>query len=313
MRLASLLLLAPLLAAQGIRAADDPRPSDLNKIVSDYREAQLKNDPEVASALGDPRYDNQLSDYSVHGFNATLDRGRSFIDRLGTIDTTSLSDQQRHTRDALVSKLVQEQADAESKPWELPVTAASGFYLDLPLLVPELRFDTQADYEHYIERLKLVPTAFEQITTNLMSAIDDNRVLPKDQIDKIIEHANAIAAQKPEDSIFAMPLKKFPKSVSPADQASDKQEVLNAITRRVLPSYARFVKFLQTQYAAHAGAASPSQAYSAEQTTVITERARAEQLLGTKFDIKAYRETVLAVDDQPLDKRIAAWIQQQAK
>lgn len=251
MRLASLLLAVPLLACSCAHAAPDTpaqRTADLNKVFSDYWETTLKYNPEMASTLGDKRYDDQLSDYSVEGYNAALDRGRAFIDRLGAIDTTGLSDQEKLSKDMLVRTLIEQQEEAEFKPWELPVSQMSGLHLDLPQLVPQLSFDSQQDYDHYIDRLKKVPTAFEQITTNLMTGMDDHRVLPKYLIDKTIVQVNAIATQKPEDSPFALPLKKFPASVSAADQAADKQEILNVITRRVLPAYTRFGKFLQAQY-----------------------------------------------------------------
>ena len=61
-----------------------------------------------------------------------------------------------------------------------------GIHIELPQLVAQLSFDSQADYDNYVARLKAVPTAFEQITTNLMTAMDDNRVLPKYLIDKMI-------------------------------------------------------------------------------------------------------------------------------
>ncbi len=81
-----------------------------------------------------------------------------------------------------------------------------------------------------------------------MTAMDDNRVLPKYLIDKVIVQVNTIATQKPEDSPFALPLKKFPATLSKNEQLEDQQEVLAAIAHQVLPAYTRFGKFLQAQY-----------------------------------------------------------------
>ncbi len=252
----SLILVTSLLACSLAHAADVPQPAtqraaDLNKVFADYWEDQLKHNPEQASQLGDKRYDDQLSDYSVEAYNAALDRGRAFLDRLGAIDTAGLSDQEKLSKDILVRDLVERQEEARFKRWEMPINQMSGLHLDLPQLVPQLSFDSQKDYDNYIARLKQVPTAFNQITTNLMTGVDDNRVIPKYLIDKAIVQTTAIATRKPEDTPFALPLKKFPASISAADQASDKQEILNAITRQVLPAYARFGKFLQAQYEPH--------------------------------------------------------------
>jgi uncharacterized protein (DUF885 family) len=57
-----------------------------------------------------------------------------------------------------------------------------------------------------------------------------------------------LANQKPEDSPFASPLKKFPAAVSAAEQARIRTEMLDAIGKEVLPAYLRFVRFLEVSY-----------------------------------------------------------------
>ena len=233
--------------AQAAPSAQE-RKATLDKIYTDYWEDQLKHSPEEASSLGDKRYDAYLSDYSVAAYDAALDRGRGFIERLGAVNDTGLDEQTKLSKDLLVRTLVEQQEEAQFKPWEMPVTQFGGLHLDLPQLVPLLSFDSQKDYDNYIDRLKAVPTAFEQVTTNLMTGMDDNRVIPKYLIDKMIVQVNTIATQKPEDSPFALPLKKFPAGISAAKQEEDKQAVLSAIQHSVLPSYNRFGRFLQAQY-----------------------------------------------------------------
>ena len=220
----------------------------LDKVFADYWEDQLKRFPEMASSLGDERYNALLTDYSVAAYNKSLDQGRVFLERLSAIDTAGVDEQEKLSKDLLVRTLVEDQEEAQFKPWEMPVNQFNGPHIELPQLVGRLSFETQKDYDDYVSRLKLVPTAFEQVTTNLMTAMDDNRVLPKYLIDKVILQVNALATQKPEESPFAGPLKKFPASISVTQQAADKQEVLTAISRQVLPAYQRFSRFLQAQY-----------------------------------------------------------------
>ena len=77
------------------RAAPAPplssRVKTLNAIFSDYWEDLLKHQPEFASSIGDNRYNDQLSDYSVQAYNESLDRGRAFLTRLAEVDTTGMS------------------------------------------------------------------------------------------------------------------------------------------------------------------------------------------------------------------------------
>ena len=227
------------------------REKALNAVFSDYWEQQLKDSPEFASTLGDKRYDAQLSDYSVAGYNAQLQHDRVFLDRLGAIDTDGLPAQEQLSKDLLVRNLVDEQEEARFKPWEMPVSQFRGLHLELPQLVPQLSFDTADDYDHYITRLGKIPAAFAQITDNMMTGIDDNRLPPKFLLEKALVQVNTLAQQKPEDSPFALPLKKFPASISQAQQAEIRQQVLKAIATRVLPAYARFGRFLSAQYVPH--------------------------------------------------------------
>jgi uncharacterized protein (DUF885 family) len=227
------------------------REKALNAVFSDYWQQQLKDEPEFASTLGDKRYDDQLSDYSVAGYNARLERERAFLNRLGEIDTTGLPEQEQLSKDLLVRKLVDEQEVARFKPWEMPVSQFSGLHLDLPELVPQLSFDTADDYEHYVARLGKIPTAFAQITNNMMTGMDDNRVPPKYLLEKVLVQVNTLAQQKPDDSPFALPLKKFPASIPSTQQEEIRQRVLKAISTQVLPAYARFGRFLKAQYVPH--------------------------------------------------------------
>ena len=227
------------------------REKALNAVFSDYWEQQLKDSPEFASTLGDKRYDDQLSDYSVAGYNALLQHDRVFLDRLGAIDTDGLPAQEQLSKDLLVRKLVDEQEEARFKPWEIPVSQFRGLHLELPQLVPQLSFDTADDYDHYVTRLGKIPAAFAQITDNMMTGIDDNRLPPKFLLEKALVQVNTLAQQKPEDSPFALPLKKFPASISQAQQTEIRQQVLKAIATQVLPAYARFGRFLSAQYVPH--------------------------------------------------------------
>jgi uncharacterized protein (DUF885 family) len=227
------------------------REKALNAVFSDYWQQQLKDSPEFASTLGDKRYDDQLSDYSVAGYNAHLEHDRAFLDRLGAIDTAGLPEQEELSKDLLVRSLVEEQEEARFKPWEMPATQFHGLHLELPQLVPQLSFDTADDYDHYVARLGKVPAAFAQISDNMMTGMDDNRVPPKFLLEKALVQVNTLAQQKPEDSPFALPLKKFPASISEAQQTEIRQRVVKVIATQVLPAYARFGRFLSAQYIPH--------------------------------------------------------------
>jgi uncharacterized protein (DUF885 family) len=231
-------------APQGL----DDRRKALNDLFSQIWEDHLSHSPEFASSIGDKRFNDQLTDYSVAAYNDQLGRDRDYLVRLGGIDTTGLSDQEVLSKDLMARELIQDLEESEFKLWEMPVNQFSGLHSELPQLVARLPFDTVKDYDDYIARLGKVPNAFDQITTNMLTGIDDHRVPPKYLLEKVLVQVNAITSQKPEDSPFARPLKKFPAAISAADQTRIHDAVLAAIQKQVFPAYMRFARFLQGQY-----------------------------------------------------------------
>ncbi|WP_158751886.1 DUF885 family protein [Acidobacterium sp. S8] len=245
--LASFLLLAPAHFASYAQSVAE-RSKALNTLFSDMWEDRLQHSPEFASSIGDKRWNDRLTDYSVAAYNERLTRGRDYLIRLGSIDTTGLSDQEQLSKDLMARQLAEEQEAANFKPWEMPVDQFNGLQSELPQLVSVLSFDSVKDYDDYIARLKEIPNAFQQITDNMMTGIDDHRVPPKYLLEKVLVQVNTIAQQKPEETPFASPLKKFPSSISAADQDRIKASLLDVIQKQVQPAYTRFAKFLQGVY-----------------------------------------------------------------
>jgi uncharacterized protein (DUF885 family) len=253
--LLALIAVAPgvLFAAQSTSSASQSLPlgsrvKTLNAIFSDAWEDRLKHQPEFASTIGDKRYNDQLSDLSVQAYNDSLARGRAFLTRLAEVDTTGMSDQEQLSKELMVRSLIEDQEEARFKPWELPVNQFYGLQVDLPGLVPQLTFASEKDYDDYIARLKKLPIAFQQTTDDMSIGMDDHREPPAYLMQKVLAQVNSITNDKPQDSPFALPVQKFPASISATQQARIKEEVLAAITNQVNPAYARFGKFLQSQY-----------------------------------------------------------------
>ncbi len=221
---------------------------DLSSLFNDIWQDKLKHNPEYATYLGDKRYDTELTDYSPRAVNDALARGRGFIVRLSTIDTSSLSAQEQLSAQLMLRSLIEDQEAAPFKEWEMPVNQYDGLQLDLPQLADHTSFDTADDYDHYIARLAKVPLAFTQTMTNMQSGIDEHRTPPQYLMEKVLAQTQGVAAQKPEDSPFAQPLKKFPKTISASERQRISEALLDAIAKQVVPSYQRFAKFLTVVY-----------------------------------------------------------------
>ncbi|HWT66352.1 MAG TPA: DUF885 domain-containing protein, partial [Terracidiphilus sp.] len=167
---------------------------------------------------------------------------------LAAIDPAGLSEQDRTSRDLLLRRLTDDQEGAEFKPWEMPLNQMGGIHSAYPRLVAQLDFSSAKDYDDWIARLRLLPHAFDQIINNMAIGVDDHRVPPKYLLEKALVQVKQLAEQRPEDSPLALPLKKFPASISAADQERIKSDMLAVIEKQVLPAYARLARFLEVTY-----------------------------------------------------------------
>ena len=234
-------------AATAPQSLEDRR-KELNRIFSEYWEDNLRHSPEFASALGDKRYNHQISDYSVRAFNDGLAREQAFLMRLAAVDNIGFTAQENISRDLLLRQFTEDQESSEFKEWEMPVDQRGGIHTTYPQLVAQLSFAMVKDYDDWIARLHLIPKAFEQTERNMSIGVEDHRVPPKYLLEKALDQVKELAHQKPEDSPLAQPLKSFPASIPAAEQTRIKQEMLDAIGKEVLPAYLRFQRFMEVTY-----------------------------------------------------------------
>ncbi len=226
----------------------EDRRKALNDLFHDYWEDRLKHEPEFASVIGDKRYNDQTSDYSVAAVNDQLAREQNFLLSLASIDPTGFTDQEKTSQELLIRTFELDEEAAEFKEWEIPVDQMGGTYRDYPDLAAELSFATVKDYDDWIARLHALPTAFRQVTENMSIGMEDGRVPPKYLLQKALDQVKQLANQKPEDSPLALPLKNFPAAISATDQQRIKTEMLGAIAKEDLPAYLRLARFLEVSY-----------------------------------------------------------------
>ena len=235
-------------AAPATAASIEANRKAADQLYKDYWEENLKHNPEMASSMNDKRYNDQISDYSVKAYHENLAREQDLLMKLAAIDDTGFTDQEKISRELLMRRLAMGEEESEFKPWEMPVTQMDGIQTTYPRLVAQLSFTTVKDYDDWIARLHLIPTAFDQVTTNMSIGMDDNRVPPKYLLEKVLVQVQQLAGQKPEESPFALPLKKFPASLKPGEQERIKADMLDAIQKEVQPAYKRFGRFLEVSY-----------------------------------------------------------------
>ena len=242
-----------LLVCAGIAFGEDAsleaRRSELRKILTDDWEYQLRTFPELATRTGDRRYNDKLTDNSPEALARHIEHQKELLRRLEAIDTTGFPEQERLNK-ALVVRAAREETEAATfKEWEMPANQFYGPHHAFVSMVADTPFDTVKDYENYIGRLRQIPHALDQSIANMRQGMTDKLMPPRYLLEKVATQAQSIADVVAEQSAFTKPVQKFPVAVPATDQKRLRDEVLAAVKNEVLPAYAKFAKFVKTEYA----------------------------------------------------------------
>ncbi len=246
MRLSRILLVSLLSSgafAQNMKPVAD-RLAAQNALFDEYYETDLRTRPEMATAFGDYRYNDKLTDYSLQGIAAREKSNEEFLARIQAIPTDSFSDQDQLSHDLLIRVLQQRVADFNLKEYEMPINQQSGIHTnlaDLPLAVP---LDSVKHYEDYISRLHQIPRAFDQVTEVLRAGMRDKLMPVRFLAEKIPGQCEGVITANP----FLRPTKKYPAAISAEDQARLTREITDAVNTDVFPAYKKFAEFIRTEY-----------------------------------------------------------------
>src|SRR5512135_891642 len=100
-----LLATAPVWAAPKPDSGLQARRDALDKLLAEQWEYTLSHSPELASMLGDKRWNDQLSDFSQAALDADLAKTREFLQRFQAIDTTGFPEQEKLNQELMVRGL----------------------------------------------------------------------------------------------------------------------------------------------------------------------------------------------------------------
>jgi uncharacterized protein (DUF885 family) len=249
------ILLLFLAVATGASQAPAPGASDLaarraalTALLDEEWQYTMRTNPELASFLGDKRYNDQLSDASLAGIERDLAAKRVFLTRFEAIDTSGFPEQEMLNKRLMVRNLKEELDGSRFKLWEMPINQQSGIHLEAPELAAVLTFTTVKDYDDLITRYRKMPALFDATIEHMRHGMADGLMPPRFVLVKVVQQISGIAGQKPEDSPFAEPLKTFPASVSAAEQSRIRTAMLGAIADSLLPTYRRFGDFVEHEY-----------------------------------------------------------------
>jgi uncharacterized protein (DUF885 family) len=227
------------------------RRAQLRDAIEQEWQYELKTNPELATSIGDSRYNDRLSDRSAAAAERETQHQREEVRIFEAIDTTGFPEQEALNKTLMLRQLRKGIESAQFRPWEMPVNQMNGDHLDLAAMPSQMPFATVKDYENYLARLHAISRVLDQVTVNMRRGMQDRQMPPKYLLEKVTVEAQDIATKLIGESPFTAPLQTFPTSISAIDQERLKLAIENAVKDEVQPAYAKFAAFVRDEYAPH--------------------------------------------------------------
>jgi uncharacterized protein (DUF885 family) len=226
----------------------------LGEIFESYFERYLELFPLLATQIGDHRYDDRLAvTISAEHRAEQLKLEQQTLERLSAIALDRLAASERLHHQALVSVLRQRLEEARFRAHLLPVRQLASLAVEFPLLGSgggSHPFKTVADYDNFLKRIDGFERWIETAVSNMREGVKSGVVQPRVVIERTLPQLEAMVVSEPQKSLFYQPILRLPEHFSVAERARLGRAYVDAIERKILPSYGKLIGFIRDEYLA---------------------------------------------------------------
>jgi uncharacterized protein (DUF885 family) len=236
-----------LLSVDAAFAAKKAANAPLLKLFETSWQEDLADNPMAATALGEHRYDNLLTDMTPE---AIARRNQLMYTRLAAL--RKIPKEKLEKADQLNYDLFERETrvrlnEAQFKPYLYAIRTFDG-----PQLLPELAevhpFQTVKDYDNWISRINSSGMYIDQWIVLLGQGAAERRTQPRITIAKVLEQIKPQLVTDPEASPFFAPFKKIPASIDAANKDRLIAAGKLAVQTVAVPAFQRFDKFFREVY-----------------------------------------------------------------
>ena len=231
-----------------LRAGDAGAKTRLDALLAEEWEQRLVENPLLATATGDHRFDDRLPSVTVPDLERRAARARSLLERLQAIDPAGLAPADRVSHRMMERELRDDIAAHRFGDWRIPLTSDSGFHTAIALLPREVPLATVTDYENYIARLRAIPACFDQHVALLREGLRTGFTLPRVVLEGYDVTIRTHAAAAPEASVFWAPFEALPPALPAPERERLRTAGRAAIADLVLPAYRSLLGFFTREY-----------------------------------------------------------------
>src|SRR5690349_11983203 len=196
--------------------------------------------------------DNRLTDVGADAQATRLKYWQGVLKQLDAIPVAELSADNQVNVAIYRPQLENFVAGIRFRDYEMPFNSDSQFWSDLGFMAHRPLKDEQA-VRNYTSKLDDVPRYFDQQIANMRAGLKRGFTVPRAVLDgRDVSIASYAEVKSPEESEFYAPYKKLPAGIPADEQAKLRADGVRAIRERVIPAYAKLLKFFRDEYLTHA-------------------------------------------------------------
>jgi len=220
---------------------------DFEALLEEAWEWQLEQNPVLASALGDRRYNDKWGDQSVQAAQASNEQTTEFLRRLFAIDRGSLSEANQLNFE-LFRRELQGDIDSFSFKGHLLPFGHMGGIQNLEETTTQLRLVTVKDYEDWLARMGSINVVIEQTIGVAEYGRKNGYVAPQVLMQRVPAQLQKQLVDEPASSPFYDIFEDMPDTIPEEQQERLRAAALETIEDTVLPAYKRLSGYFNDTY-----------------------------------------------------------------
>ena len=227
---------------------------ELSTTLEKYYEERLKLFPLEATANGDNRYNDKLYvDFTTSYRNKLKEFYTTYFNEIDKYKREELNENDQISYDVFKREMQMSLKSLTFKDNLIPLNQFWGLHLTLGQLGSgdgNQPFKTVEDYDNWIKRAIVFSNYIDSSLVYFRKGMNENYVLPKSLVVKIIPQCKSIVVDDVTTSLFWGPIKKLPSTFSDADKKRITEEYTKLIGEQILPSYKKLGDFFEKEYLA---------------------------------------------------------------
>ncbi|HET7028336.1 MAG TPA: DUF885 domain-containing protein [Candidatus Limnocylindrales bacterium] len=221
--------------------------TELAELAEDYWQQVLRDEPVLATAIGDRRYDDRLPDHAPQAIAERRRRLAALRGRSATLEASELDAADRVTLDELRGAIDRDDAvlgldlDAWAvDPLEGPVVEALNLESIQPVRTPD-------EGAALVRRWQALGPWFDQHVENLRRGLADGRVAVRTPVEKATDVIAGALATGDDETVLLAPAREAHEDWSPADRDRFRAALREAVTGVVRPAFERVRTVLEDE------------------------------------------------------------------